>query len=180
MRTDGSLVGTRRGPISAIGPQPRRRHESEVRVGTPTVPWRSRRLPRTLLAEGPRRTLYRTLLRRAEGVPVEFADGSAGTVDDIVFSMVGFDFWPQGLVVATPDGRRRVPARSVRRIDVREPRIWVGPLSADPLERRGARRNERDGDEKRLRRLQRRHDLVEVGMLPRRHRQQPQAPVGSR
>jgi hypothetical protein len=127
MRTDGSLVGTRWGPISAIGPQPRRRHESEVWVATPTAPWRSRRLPRTLLAGDPRRTLFRTLLRRAEGVPVEFADGSVGTVEDMVFSVLGFDFWPQELVVATPDGRRRVSARSVRRIDVREPRIWVGP-----------------------------------------------------
>lgn len=180
MRTDGTLVGTGQGPISAIGPQPRRRHEREVRMGTPTAPWRSRRLPPTVLAGDRRRTLFRTLLRRGEGVPVEFADGSAGTVEDIVFPALGFEFWPQELVVATPDRRRRVSARSVRRIDVRAPRIWVGPTSAHPLERHGARRDEQDGDRKRLHRLPRRHDLAEAGMLPRRHRPQPQAPVGSR
>ncbi len=180
MRTDGSLVGTHWGPSSAIGPQPRRRHESEVRVGTPTAPWRSRRLPRTLLAGDHRRTLFRSLLRRAEGVPVELADGSAGTVEDIVFPVLGFDFWPQELVVGTSDGWRRVSAGSVRRIDVREPRVWIGPTSIPTLERGDDRGDELHREKKHLHRLQRRHDPIEVRMLPGRHRQQLQAPAGSR
>ncbi len=154
MRTDGSLVGTRRGPVSAIRPQPRRRHENEVWVHTPTSPWGSRRLPRTLLAGDPRRTLFRSLLRRAEGVPVELADGNSGTVEEVVFQTLGFDFWPEALVVSTPEGRHRVSTRAVLRIDVREPRIWIGGGSARPgdIERppqsaRHARIPERSGDE---------------------------------
>lgn len=178
MRTDGSLVGTRWGPISAIGPQPRRRYAQEMQAGTPTTPWRSRRLPRTLRAGDPRRTLFRTLLRRADGVPVELADGSAGTVVDVVFSALGFDFWPRALLVATPEGRLRVPVAAIRRIDVRTPRIVLGPLSGELLERDRGRRDERDGEERP--RLQRRHDLVREGVLPRGHRQRAVAPVGSR
>lgn len=180
MRTDGSLVGTRWGPISAIGPQPRRMHENEVWVGTPTRPWGSRRLPRTLRAGDPRRVLFRELLRRAEGVPVEFADGETGVVDTVGFPVLGFDFWPSELVVATRHGQRRVPRSQVLRIDVREPRIVVGTTSGEPLERHRGSRNERHGDEQRLHRLQRRHDLVQVRMLPRRHRQKTEAPVSNR
>jgi hypothetical protein len=92
MRPDGTLVGTHWGPLSAIRAQPRHWHENEVWVHTPTPPWGSRRLPRTLLAGDPRRTLYRTLLRRAEGVPVVFADGSNGVVAEVVLHALGFDF----------------------------------------------------------------------------------------
>ena len=177
MRTDGSLVGTHWGPISALGRQPRRMHENEVWVGTPTRPWGSRRLPRTLHAGDPRRTLFRTLLRRAEGVEVTFADGRTGVVDRVVLSPIGFDFWPEALVVAMPDGRRRVPAGNVRRIDVREPRLWLEPVSPELLEGRDGGRHERHRHEERLRR---RHGLVHVRVLPRRHRQQPETPVGGR
>jgi hypothetical protein len=135
MRPDGSLVGTHWGPISAIGAQPRRRREREVRAGTPTRPWGSRRLPRTLQASDRRRTLFRELLRRAEDIPVEFADGETGIVDTVVFPVLGFDFWPSELTVATARGRRRVPRSAVLRIDVREPRIVVASRSRDPLER---------------------------------------------
>lgn len=180
MRTDGSLVGTRWGPISAIGPQPRRLRENEAWVGTSIRPWGSRRLPRTLQASDRRRTLFRELLRRAEGVPAAFADGETGVVDTVVFPVLGFDFWPSELLVATRHGHRRVPRSEVLQIDVREPRIVVGTTSREPLERHRGRRNERHGDEHRLHRLQRRHDLVQVRMLPRRHRQKTDALVGGR
>jgi hypothetical protein len=178
MSKSGSLATARLGPVSAIGPQPRRRHENEVWAGTPTAPWGSRRLPRTLLAGDPRRTLFRTLLRRAEGVPVEFADGDAGVVEKAVFSAVGFDFWPLELVVSTSKGRRRAPTALVRKIDVRSPRIVVGPVSGEPLERGEGGRDARDGG-KSVRRLDRRQDRDEGGMLPRRHRKAAEA-VGSR
>lgn len=132
MRTDGSLVGTRWGPPSAVRPQPLRRHANEVRAGAPTRPWGSHRLPRTLRAGGPRRTTFRELLRRAEGVPVSFADGSEGVVDHVVFAPFGYDFWPVALVVATPAGSRRVATTAVRRIDVREPRLWAAAPTAAP------------------------------------------------
>lgn len=180
MRTDGSLVGTRWGPISAIGPQPRRMHENEVWVGTPTRPWGSRRLPQTLRAGDRRRTLFRELLRRAEGVPVEFADGETGVVDTVVFPVLGFDFWPSELIVATRHGHRRVPRSAVLQIDVHEPRIVVGTTSREPLERGRSRRNERHSDEQRLHRLQRRNDLVQERMLPSRHRQKTETPVRGR
>jgi hypothetical protein len=154
MRTDGSLVGTRWGPISALGPQPRRIHENEVRVGTPTRPWGSRRLPRTLHAGDTRRTLFRTLLRRAEGVEVTFADGRTGVIDQVVLSPLGFDFWPEAFVVATPAGRRRPTARSVRRIDVREPHLWLGPVPAEQPRSRTAGRHEQRGREPRRHRRQ--------------------------
>lgn len=120
----------RRPPSPAIGPQPRRIRERELRAGVPTSPWRSRRMPVTIASDDHRRTLFRTLLRRAEGVPVELADGSAGTVAEVVFAPLGFDFWPVELAVETAAGRRRVPVRDVRRIDVRAPRISVGPRTA--------------------------------------------------
>jgi hypothetical protein len=69
--------------------------------------------------------LFRTLLRHAEGVPVEFADGSIGVVDEVLFPALGYDFWPTALVVATPDGPRVVSRERVRRLDVRHPRIVV-------------------------------------------------------
>ena len=125
MRSDGSLVGTHRGPISALGPQPHRLHDNEVWVQTPTLPWGSRRLPRTLEAGGPRRTLFRELLRRSDGVAVVFSDGTEGRVAEVVYPAVGFDFWPEALVVGTTHGKRRVPARAVARIDTRTPRIEV-------------------------------------------------------
>ena len=177
MRTDGSLVGTRWGPISALGPQPRRMHENEVWAGTPTRPWGSRRMPRTLHAGDPRRTLFRTLLRRAEGVEVTFADGRTGVVDGVVLSPLGFDFWPEALVVALPDGLRRVPARSVRRIDVREPRLWLGALPAEQPQSRNAGGHERHRREHRLRR---RRELGQVRVRSRRRRQQPETTVGVR
>lgn len=180
MNSDGSLVGTRWGPISAIGPQPRRRHGNEVWVHAPTAPWGARRLPRTLSAADRRRTLFRELLRRSEGVPVEFADGNSGVVDEVVFPVLGFDFWPAELVVALADRRCRVPVGRVSRIDVRSPKIAVSAASDELLERGHGRRDERDGDEHRLHRLQRRHDLVEVRMLTGRHRQRAEAPVGGR
>jgi hypothetical protein len=125
MSADGSLDGVRLGPLSAIGPQPRQRHASEVRAGTPTLPWGSPRLPRTLLADGARRLTFRELLRRSEGVPVRFPDGSDGVVDEVVFRPLGYDFWPVALTVATAAGRRRVPAAAIDRVDVREPRLWA-------------------------------------------------------
>lgn len=135
MRTDGSLVGTRWGAVSALKAQPRARHRTELWMQRPTRPWGSRRLPRTILADDPRRTLFRSLLRRAEGVPIEFADGSTGLVDDVSFKPLGFDFWAETLLVATPEGRRRVPTSEIRRIDVREPRLWAGPAPASVRER---------------------------------------------
>jgi hypothetical protein len=126
MRPDGTLVGTHWGPFSAIGRQPRRGHANEVWVHTPTEPWGSQRLPRTLAAGDPRRTLFRSLLRRAEGVPVAFADGSEGVVADVVLPALGFDFWAEEHAVTAADGRRRVPVGHVRQIDVRPPRILLG------------------------------------------------------
>ncbi len=114
------------GALPAVLPHPRHRHEAEVWVGTPTAPWGSRGLPRRLLAGDRRRLLFRTLLRRSEGVTVELPDGTTGVVADVVLPALGFDFWAEGLSVATPAGRRRVPVRRVRRIDVRRPRIVVG------------------------------------------------------
>ena len=183
MRENGTLVGIRRGPISAIGPQPRGHRTAEIRAGVPTRPWGSRKLPRRLLAGDPRRTLFRSLLRRAEGVPVDFADGETGTVEEVVFSVLGFDFWPQALLVRLPDdgsraaGRvRRVPVGRIRRIDVREPRIVVGPLSPERLEPDRAHGEARSRDDRRLQSLRPRRDLVS-GAQPRRHRK---APVGGR
>lgn len=154
MNTNGTLIGTRWGRASALGAQPRRLHASEVRVGVPTRPWGSRRLPPAVEAADPRRTLFRTLLRRAEGVEARFADGGKGVVDEVVLSPIGFDFWADALVVATPSGRRRVPARAVRRIDVREARIWLGPVPADPLEGVDRVRRRRNEDRGRPRRLE--------------------------
>ena len=114
-------------PASAVQPQPRRRHQNEVWVHTPTVPWGSHRLPRTLLAGDQRRTLLRTLLRHSEGVPVEFADGTRGAVEDVVLPALGFDFWAEELVVATANERRRVPVQDVLRLQIRPPRIEVRP-----------------------------------------------------
>lgn len=130
MRTDGSLVGTHWGPISAIRPQPRHLHEHEVWLHTPTRPWGSRRLPRTLRAGEPRRTLFRALLRCSEGVPVAFPDGSSGVVTDVILAALGFDFWPEELVVRTLKGKRRVPIRAVARIDTRLPCIAIGERRA--------------------------------------------------
>ncbi len=123
MRPDGTLVGTHWGPVSAIRPQPRHAHENEVWVHTPTRPWDSRRLPRALDADGPRRTLFRELLRCSEGVPVAFTDGSSGVVTDVVLPVLGFDFWPEELVVRTLEGKRRIPVGDVARINTRPPRI---------------------------------------------------------
>ena len=130
MRPDGTLVGTHWGPVSAIRPQPRRLHENEVWVHAPTAPWGSHRLPHRLLAGDPRRTLFRELLRRAEGVSVELADGRTGTVDEVVLSPLGFDFWPEQLVVRTREGQRRIPVAAVARIDTRDPRIEIDGLAA--------------------------------------------------
>lgn len=116
-------------PVSAVRPQPRRRHENEVWVHAPTAPWGSRRLPRTLLAGDRRRTLCRSLLRRAEGVPVVFPDGGIGVVAGVVLPALGFDFWAEELTVATPTGRRRVPVDQVRRMDTRPPRIEIAERS---------------------------------------------------
>jgi hypothetical protein len=113
-------------PVSAVQPQPRRHHQSEVWAHTPTVPWGSRRLPRTLLAGDQRRTLFRTLLRHSEGVPVEFADGTRGTVEDVVLPALGFDFWAEELIVATPN-RCRLPVRDVLRLQIRPPKIEARP-----------------------------------------------------
>lgn len=132
MRPNGPIAGLRRGPISAIRPQPHRLHAAEVRAGTPTQPWGSRRLPRTLRADDHHRTLFRSLLRRAEGVPVELPDGESGVVDEVVFAPLGFDFWPVALLVAGTErgrwepaagARRRIAIGRIRRIDVRHPRI---------------------------------------------------------
>lgn len=114
------------GPVSAIRPQPRHRHDVEAWTGTPTSPWGSHRLPRTLLASDRRRTLFRTLLRHSEGVPVEFPDGSTGIVADVVLPMLGFDFWAEELIVTAPHGKQRLPVQHVRQIDVRPPRILSG------------------------------------------------------
>ena len=114
------------GPVSAVRPQPRRRHADEVWVGAPTAPWGSRRLPSVLEADDHRRTLFGTLLRHSEGVPVEFPDGTRGVVEDAVLPALGFDFWAEELVIATLDGRRRVPVLDVRRVHIRRPRIEVG------------------------------------------------------
>ncbi len=114
-------------PVSAVQLHPRRHHENEVWVHTPAVPWGSRRLPRTLLAGDRRRTLFRTLLRHSECVPVEFADGTCGSVDEVVLPALAFDFWAEELVVATGEERRRVPVRDVLRLRIRPPRIEVGP-----------------------------------------------------
>jgi hypothetical protein len=110
-------------PVPAVRPQPLGHHRAEVRAHTPTAPWGSRRLPRTLLPDDPRRTLYRSLLRRAEGVPVRFAGGDTGVVSEVVLPELGFDFWPEALLVATADGRRRVPVDRVARIETRGPRL---------------------------------------------------------
>jgi len=125
MRTDGSLIGTHRGPISAIGSRPHRLHDNEVRVHTPTAPWGSRRLPRTLAASDPHRTLFRDLLRHSEGVPTALADGTDGRVAAVLFSVLGFDFWPEALVVGTAAGKRRIPVAAVTRIDTRRPSIEI-------------------------------------------------------
>jgi len=113
-------------PVSAVQPQPRRHHQSEVWTHTPTAPWGSRRLPRTLLAGDQRRTLFRTLLRHSEGVPVELADGTRGTVEDVVLPALGFDFWAEELIVATPS-RCRLPVRDVLRLQIRPPKIEARP-----------------------------------------------------
>lgn len=176
MRSDGSLVGTRRGSIPAIGPQPRGRHASEVWAGTPTEPWRSRRLPATVLADGPRRTLFRMLLRRAEGVPVRFADGTEGVVGEVVLRMVGFDFWPEALVVATAAGRRLVPAAAVEQIDVREPLIRVEPAPAEPPERGVRFRQEARRREERVDRGERRQVSAHERALPRPRRRRAETP----
>lgn len=110
-------------PVSAVQPQPRRHHENDVWVHTPTAPWGSRRLPRALLAGDQRRTLFRTLLRHSEGVPVAFADGTCGSVEEVVLPALGFDFWAEELVVATADGRRRMPVLDVRRLQTRPAKI---------------------------------------------------------
>ena len=127
MRTDGTLVGTHWGPVSAIRPQPRTLHAAEIWVGTPAAPWGSRKLPRALAAGDHRRTLFRTLLRHSEGVPVEFADGSRGTVAEVILPALGFDFWAEKLIVTTADGRRRLPVRDVQRLQIRPPKIEVRP-----------------------------------------------------
>lgn len=144
MRPDGTLVGTHWGPISAIGAPPRRWHQNELWVHTPTPPWGSRRLPRTLLAGDPRRTLFRSLLRRSEGVPVAFPDGSSGTVTDLILPVLGFDFWPEQLVVRTLEGKRHVPVGAVARIDPRLPRIEIGEERAEAA-RHVTRRRSRAG-----------------------------------
>lgn len=125
MTTISHVAHTTFGPVSAVGPQPRRRHADEVWVPTPTMPWGSRRLPQQLDAGDPRRTLFRSLLRRSEGVTVDFPDGTIGVVADVLLPVLGFDFWAEGLVVATPAGRHCVPVQHVGRIDVRSPRIML-------------------------------------------------------
>lgn len=112
------------GPVSAAAPQPCRRER--VEDGRLLLPWRSRRLPSTLLADNGRRTTFRTLLRHSEGVPVELPDGGTGIVADVVLPALGFDFWPEELIVATANGRLRMPVGRVARIDVRTPRIVIG------------------------------------------------------
>lgn len=131
MRPDGSLVGTHWGPISAISSQPHRLHDDEVSAHTPTRPWGARRLPRTLEAGGPRRTLFRELLRCSEGVAVAFPHGTEGRVDDVVFPVLGFDFWPEALMVGTTEGKRRVPISPVIRIDTQTPCIEVLDVGGD-------------------------------------------------
>ena len=93
---------------------------------TPAPPWGSRHLPRTLAADDPRHTLFRELLRHAEGVAVAFPDATTGRVDDVVFPPVDFDFWPEALVVETAAGTRRVPISAVAQIDTRPALIEVG------------------------------------------------------
>jgi hypothetical protein len=129
MRPDSSLVGTHWGPISAIGPQPQRWHDNEVWVHTPTPPWGSPRLPRTLEAGDPGRTRFRELLRRSDGVPVAFPDGSSGTVTDVILPALGFDFWPEQLIVRMLEDERRIPVSAVARIDTRAPRIEIDERS---------------------------------------------------
>lgn len=177
IRHDSSRARAGDGPVPAVQPQPRALYWAQLERGRPTHPWRSNRLPRTLAADDHRRTLFRSLLRRAEGVPVTFADGTAGTVSEVVFGALGFDFWPEALLVTTPAGVVRVPAASLRRIDVREPRLWAG-VSAGPRERGRRSGDAGDRDEQRLERLERRHDLVEVGVLASGDRKQPETPVG--
>lgn len=189
MRPNGTLLGIRWGPISAIGPQPRRLHENELWVGTPTAPWRSPKLPRTLLAGDPRRTLFRTLLRRAEGVPVEFADRETGIVEEVVFPVLGLDFWPAELVVAIPERRLRgplelvrlrVPVARIRRIDVRDPRIVVAAGSRELLAPGSGRGNERNAAHHLPARGGRRHDAATARrLLPQRPRRGA-GTVGSR
>ena len=116
-------------PVSAVREQRRERHAAEVSPGTPAAPWGSRRLPRTLAAGDDRRTLFRTLLRHSEGVPVEFADGTSGAVEHVVLPALGFDFWAEELVVATPDGRRRVSVGEVRELRIRTPEIKLATAS---------------------------------------------------
>lgn len=99
------------------------RHAREASTRVPAAPWGSRRLPRLLRKDDPRRTLFRSLVRRAEGVPVAFGDGTTGIVDEVVLPAVGFDFWAEELVVATSEGRRRVSIAEVARIDTRTPRL---------------------------------------------------------
>jgi hypothetical protein len=93
---------------------------------TPAPPWGSSRLPRTLSSDDPRHTLFRELLRHAEGVPVAFPDATTGRVGDVVFPMLDFDFWPDALIVETPAGKRRVPISAVAQLDVRPACIEVG------------------------------------------------------
>lgn len=131
MRPDGSLVGTHWGLISAIGSQPHRLHDDEVWAHTPTAPWGARRLPQTLGADDSRRTLFRELLRRSEGVAVAFPDGTGGRVTHVDFPVLGFDFWSEALVVGTTDGKRRVPISAVAQIDTRAPRIEVAGAGGD-------------------------------------------------
>ncbi|MGH3002632.1 MAG: hypothetical protein ACRDM1_08250 [Gaiellaceae bacterium] len=118
------------------------------------------------------------MLRRAEGVPIRFSDGGDGIVDEVIFGPLGFDFWPVALVVATAGGRRRVSTAAIRRIDVRQPRLFVSASSPGPLERGGRVGNERGRHVQHLDRVQRRHDLAQERVPPRRHRQQAEAAGG--
>jgi hypothetical protein len=81
---------------------------------------------------------------RTPHVPVAFADGSEGVVADVVLPALGFDFWAEELAVTAADGRRRVPVRRVRQVDVRPPRILLGsrpPILSPPNgEEAGSRR----------------------------------------
>lgn len=162
---DDRRVRTGPGPVSAVQPQPRACYRRQLERGTPAHPWRSNRLPRTLTAGDPRRTLFRSLLRRAEGVPVTFADGTAGTVSEVVFGVLGFDFWPQELLVETPTRRLRVPVDQVQRIDVHQPRIVVGPTRRRPLE--ANRRREQVREHARPSR----RDRAAAGLRQRRNRE---------
>jgi len=64
-------------------------------------------------------------------VPVTFSDGTNGRVAEVVFPVLGFDFWPDALVVGTSEGKRRVPTAAVTRIDTRRPRIEVAETGGD-------------------------------------------------